>query len=166
MFASRAKRDGDVLPEAIEDLRIQAASRFASTLEVLVCAKVSAPGEMEYLYVRLAGDGKVFAIGETVEEVIFGQEQAGRIKSSNVRALPIFDGDPLIASGHLPSGHSIAIATDGIGDYLMANEEWSNSLRKLASADQPDEKRLLEFLNHSDDNARDDRTIVIVTNCQ
>jgi serine/threonine protein phosphatase PrpC len=165
MFVSRSKREKVPIPESIEELRIEASRKFAATMEVLICRFGLGAEAAEYLYVRLAGDGKLFSVADDVFEIAANDSEPRAKKSQTVRALPIFDGDPIIFRGYIKSGESIALATDGIGDFLLSNDSWAAELSEIAKAKAPDEIRLLDFLNHPDPNSRDDRSIVIVTNC-
>lgn len=164
MFISRAKRDKVSIPESIEDVRIEAAKKIAATMEVLICHVGLEAKPMEFFFVRLAGDGKLFAINNEVSEIEADGKADRSLKNQTVRALPIFDGEPLIYSGILNPSEAIALTTDGIGDVLLSNASWTAALKAIATADAPDERKLLDFLNHPDSNSRDDRTIVIVAN--
>lgn len=164
MHVSRAKRKGKPVAESVEFLRREAASLFASTLEVLVCWPNKSSKEIEYFAVRLAGDGKLLKISTEIEDLDLGGVGKENLKLQYVRALPVYDGSPIVSRGAIYPGETIALATDGIGDFLQMNESWSTKLQEFCSQFAPSEQGLLELVSHSDANSRDDRTIGLVIN--
>jgi hypothetical protein len=166
MHVSRAKREGKQVADSVENLRRDAAKLYAATLEVLVCWQKGSAAVIDYFAVRLAGDGKLFKISDCVEDLQLGGALDGNIKVQSVRALPIYDGTPITCRGEILSGEAIALTTDGIGDFLQVNAEWSRALESFCSKPSPSEHGLLEVIGHSDANSRDDRTIGLVINAK
>lgn len=163
MYVSRAKREKQTISESTESLRIEAAQKFAATLEVLVIKPSEAGDGLGFSYVRLAGDGRLFKIGSGVDPAMFPEDAVAAVKSSGVSALPIYDGQPKFLNGEIAEGEALAIATDGIGDFIQSNTLWTQKLLEIAHARIPQESDLLDFVNFPDSNSRDDRTIAIVT---
>ena len=166
MHVSRLKRQGQPVADSVDTLRRDAANLFAATLEILVCWPQIGSDSIEYLAVRLAGDGKLFSILDGVVDLKLGGVAQENIKVQTVRALPIYDGAPAFARGVIGPGESLALATDGIGDFLEANASWAEKLRLLCSSKSPSERSLLDLVSQPDTNSRDDRTIGIVINAR
>lgn len=166
MHVSRLKRQGQPVAESVDSLRRDAANLFAATLEILVSWPQNGSDSIEYFAVRLAGDGKLFKISDKVEDLNLGGAAQDNIKVQTVRALPIYDGSPAFSRGVIGPGESLALATDGIGDFLEANSDWSEKLRMFCSSKSPSEQSLLDLVSQPDSNSRDDRTIGIVINAR
>lgn len=165
MFVSRSKQKGEKVPESVTDLRLAAAAKYASTLEVLVVSKKIEGEPLEYIFVRVAGDGGVFHVDDVITQ-IFVDETGLNLKDASVRVLPISDSIPVVFSGQIMPGENLMVATDGIGDFILSNDKWRNALLNYCQMPQPSSVDLLELVNFFDPNSRDDRTLAIVSNAK
>ena len=164
MYVARSKQKGISTPSDIVELRMAAAAEYASTLEILVVKGSTQTERLPFSYVRVAGDGGIFEISNELRELDFGPIDKSNLKNQSVSALPIADIDPEILEGFIAPGNALMIATDGIGDYVTFNSDWSKVLVDYAMNDVPSEQGALAAISHFDSNSRDDRSFAIVRN--
>jgi serine/threonine protein phosphatase PrpC len=163
MHISKSKLRGLSIPDDVVKLRTEAASYFASTLEVLVFENASAGEPISFTYVRLSGDGGGFVVTDQLEKV-FDDGADPALKNSEVSPLPITDTSPFITQGSIGPGQSLVVCTDGVGDFIQANSAWSEQLVSYCRRTYPTKQELLDLISFPDANSRDDRTLVAVRN--
>jgi serine/threonine protein phosphatase PrpC len=166
MYVARSKQKGISTPSEIVELRMAAAAEYASTLEILVVKGNTHTEDLPFAYIRVAGDGGIFEISNQIRELDFGPVDKSNLKNPSVSALPIADIDPEILEGSIAPGNALMIATDGVGDYVTFNSDWSKAFLDYAMNDVPSEQGALATISHFDSNSRDDRSFAIVRNLQ
>lgn len=166
MYVARSKQKGLSTPSEIVELRMAAAAEYASTLEILIVKGSAQTDHLPFAYIRVAGDGGIFEIANEIRELDFGPIDKSKLKNPSVSALPIADIDPEILEGSIAPGNALMIATDGVGDYVTFNSDWSKALVDYAMNDVPSEQGALAAISHFDSNSRDDRSFAIVRNLQ
>jgi hypothetical protein len=130
MFVSRSKQKGEKLPENVTDLRMAAAAKYASTLEILVISKNVEGEPLEYLFVRIAGDGGVFRVDDVITQ-IFVDDTALNLKDASVRVLPISDSSPVVFTGRIMPGENLdAAAQADVMESVTENKPpWATRVR-------------------------------------
>jgi serine/threonine protein phosphatase PrpC len=148
--------------------RIQASKYLASTLEVLAIRQErSANFGVNYRHIRLAGDCTVIEVDSLGSmQLVTASTAKGVNGFSLVKALPVSDSDPEITSGIIGLGSSLLFMTDGAASLVMESKRRKQELLSEVLHGQLQADKLLEIFSQQPDVYLDDRSILVVKNCQ